>query len=1104
MSFYSLQNYTTYSILSGVMEPEVWVKRAKEIGYSSLGVCEKNNLASHIEFQKECKKNDIKPILGAEFNTTLDSQVKDSDKGADIRGSTLFYAKTQKGLENLISLNNYACKREGGFYYRPRICFESVKEFKDDLICVIPTVDGYSLKKDKLYEFYKLFKDDFYLGINPLLNEDSSFNKVNKEFASLPWNKVFTFNCHYPEEENHHLYKIVRRLDNSSTGQNKNLSRFVENGFLPSLEELESYWKENHSYLSEEVFNECLESLEVIEGQCDVEHPLGTYFMPEVDLETQTIEGDVKEFILQGFKENLCPDCDLESLEDFNQLREWKDCLPHEHISKGETLEENNLKTLDEYIDRIEYEYGIIEDMGFLDYFLVIRDLVKFADRENIERGPARGSAAGALISYLLDITKVDPLRHGLLFERFLNPDRQDLPDIDLDFEIERREEIKEYVEEKYGKEKVCSIGTFARLKVISAIKKVSAANAYGVPDNEGNIVSYNFQKLNSITANKHTTQTSRGEDELKELLDYPDFKKFYKKHRRWFDTVIMPLQETITHMGIHAAGVVVTKDELNKCIPCFEHGETRKPVSQFKDRHCEERGFPKLDILGVRNLDKIAYAKRLIKERHGVEVPDVKEIPLNDEQALKIFKDVKTEGVFQFLTWSQKNFLKILKPNIFEELTHGVAIIRPGPQAAGVDKDYVDTKNGDKQPTYEHEDLEPILKETLGFMIFQESMMEIVKQVGGLTGAQADHVRKACGKKLPEKMAKWESTFKEGGVENGHSKDLLNNLWEKIVAFAEYSFNKSHSVSYTLISYYQAYIKARWPVEYWSAVMQFAKEDDRSEENIMDYKHIVKRDGYGFIFPNIYGFSHRFEPDEKGEHIYWPLDRIHGIGPTSAAALIEDGRHSFESIEDMMEKCNARIVNKRIYEALIKAGFFNPLGKPWEVTKEYFKLRDEIQDYQNDIPYELDHKDMYKWTKLRNEAFKMIVEPWKEVAPFSKGCKAYPDESLNDVKDGTIVHVGGYVQELRNRKTKYKDDFATITLVDDGEEIRIQAWSEFWANEQLDIQGKRPRKGDLVEIIGEKDSFSFDDGKRTYHQVTLSSADPDLIKIVDFSEEDK
>lgn len=1112
MSFYSLQNYTTYSILSGVKTVDEWLDQCEDLGHNYFGVSEKNNLGSALKIQEECKDRDITPIIGEDFHVTEDSREKSGS--SDIECCLLLYAKNYDGFRNLVSLNNYANKRQdsgGGFYYKPRIDFDKIHEFSQDLSIVIPpilrNIDYFEQDEnfDHLYDLKSEFGDDFYMGVNPHHEATLSFS------LNYPWQKIFTFHCHYPERGQHELYETVRSIDKSSQKKHYNLDRSVNDAYLPFEEEARDRLREKveeSSHINadpQELWDECCQNLEKLgEKSEQYEIPTGEYYIPQVDLEADTVEEEMKRLVLEGFKDKLCSDIDLklEDFDNFEQLREWGNRKPEIQLRRGND-EVRELDTLDTYIDRIEHEFSVIKENDYLDYFLSVRELCKKSDREGWERGDGRGSAAGSLLCYILNITKVDPIYHDLLFERFLNPDRNDLPDIDLDFEQSKRENLKDFVRNKWGEDSVCNIGTYDRMKVTSAVKSVGKAHDWGIPDNNGDIVSYNYQKINGIVSNLHTTQTARGKDELEELVEYEQFSEFYERHSDWFGEYIMPLQDTITAQSVHAAGVVVTDEHLDRCLPAYEHAD-KGMVSQWEDSYCEKRGYVKFDILGLKNLDKVGYAKRLIKERHGDEVPELRDISFHDHSALAFFEDADTEGIFQFLTYSQKNFLQRLEPESFLEICHAVALVRPGPQQAGADDEYVEVANDRKDPTYDHPDLEPILGDTKGVLLLQEQIMKIVKKVGGLTGSEADYVRKACGKKDHEEMKKWEEVFKEGGLENGYDKDLLNLLWDKIKGFAEYGFNLAHSVSYASLAYYQAWIRARYPLEWWSAVMQFASDDKSNDENKYDYKHIVQGKGIDFIFPNVHGFSHRFEPAEDQNKIYWPLDAIHGIGEKSADKITEGGdRNSYEDMAEMMDK----FTNKKIYKALIKAQFFNPLYPPWEAIERFVELREE-HGYNDEVPYEMNHKDKFKWTKLRNEAYKMIVKPWKEIANFTDDVEAYKGDALSNVPENKIVVIGGIVDDIRNKKTRYGDDYAILRIKDDGERIKVMCWADFWANTELDKRGLRPRIGDLVQLIGAKAEWEPDDSDEVRHQVSLGNTkdddkpnlcDPEMIAKVGF-----
>lgn len=1065
-AFYSIQNYTTYSMLSGIKEPKEWVRRAKELGYTHLGICDKETLGGVIEFQKDCLAEGIKPIIGVEF-CVYSSTDKEKRKNATKHGSVLLYAKSEVGFLNLIAINNFAQDPEKGFYYRPRVDFDILHQLREGIVCVVPSTEGIGTKMDdgkvkpaelaRIVRLDEIFGEDLYIGVNPMLTEDSKHSVPNKTFASLEgFNFVYAFNCHYPCVEDKNLYSVVRTLDNGNI--KKNQDREVINGYLPSPVDVQMMLKRHG--IDRSLNEKCIKGLEEIAEKCDFLIKLGSYQMPKIVLETGTLEGDILKYIGDGFRDKLCPSAGYELLENFEQLDEYGGLYPHEHVAKGE--DPSTLRPLTEYVERVKFEFEVIRTMGFLDYFHIVRDICA----KNPDRGPARGSAAGSLLSYLLDITKVDPIRHELLFERFLNPSRKDLPDIDIDFSTRSVVEVEKYIEDRYGKNRVFPIITHSRLKIASGVKDVARAYNYTIPDNSGKIVSYDSWGLDRQVEVPYVRQTARGREELEERLQFDNFAKFYDRHSEWFEGVILPLQESIVNDGIHAAGTVIAFDDPDRCLPIQYNGTNKKFVTQWKDRHCEERGFPKFDLLTIKTLDVLNDAKTLIKERHGVDVPSIEQVPLDDQKALGIFKQIKTDGIFQFNTFSQKQYFEVLKPNSFEDLVAAVALVRPGPMMAGTHTDYADVKNGRRALHYDHPDLEPILKNTYGHLIYQESMMQIVQKIGGLTAAESEYVRKACGKKNLVEMKKWESTFKDRALETGrYDQDFLDTLWKKIEDFAEYSFNKSHALSYTLISYYQAYIKARWPLEFWSAVLRHSPNDVKKENSAFVVKHSAEEEGIEFVYPSIEHFAPDFEP--VGEKISWPLSRIKGLGVTTVREMCKDGRRSFKSIEEMVKTLDTKIVNKRAFNAMMCVGFFAPICKPWEAAGIYHGLRSEK------IPYELDHRNLFRWYKGKNEAYNMIVEPWKKIAPFHEKVQWYPGTSLNKVDDGTPVFVGGYISELRIKQTKNGKWFASATLIDDGEALRVYFWSEYWENEDLDRLRIRPAVGHLIELIGIKKSFN-------------------------------
>lgn len=1240
-SFFSVQNYTTYSMLSGVKEPKYWVDRATDLGYPALGICDKQTLAGLIEFQEACLAKSVQPILGCEFLVyEYAGPDKEARTAAKKIGHVLLYIKSEQGFKNLIYLNNFSHDPERGKFYRPRISLELLKQYSEGLVCITPSEGGVGTqneentlrltKMDQLIELSNIFREDFYIGLNPLLDSTSKYIYANEALVKVvdhgTFKGIYGFNAHYPISSEANLYDVLRVMDTGR--QPKNLPRQVVNGTMPDLSEVELRNRNINSYF-QTVHKLCMKSLSEVMEKCSYIIPTGIYHMPEIQLETESLEQDLIQFIGEGFKLKLCPEATFETLKSFDELEEYNDRYPHEHIFKGE--EPGTLNTLDVYLERLRYEYSVVEKMGFLDYFHIIHDIC----RHNQDRAPGRGSGSGSLLSYLLNITDVDPIRHGLIFERFLNQDRKDLPDIDLDFSSASVGITEEYVKNKYGTNRVAPIITYSRLKVASAVKDIARAYSYTIPANDGTFTNYDYSNLNRQIKVPYVKATARGEEELEERLQFTNFEEFYKKHSKWFIDVIMPLQECVVNDGIHAAGTIITHLDHDECLPLKHNSKNSVFVSQWKDKDCEKRGFPKLDFLTIDALDVINRARYLIKKRHGIDVPHRREIPLNDPGALAVFENVETDGIFQFNTYAQKNYLLKMKPKTFDDAVAAVALVRPGPMLEEIHTHFAEVKNGERALIYDHEDLIPILGNTYGFMIYQEQMMSIVREIGGLTGVEAEKVRRACGKKKIDEMNKWEETFKGGAVSRGYEAELAEKLWEKIVKFAEYSFNKcltgdtivdlpggsqisieqleedlsvafegegpsqllqiqfdqiirpgemvtvhkngvkpvwrlvlengfsvkstlnhrfltdkgyvelgdmfhdtyvivkgwrllsgpdhfdmemsqvfsieyvgeemtydvemadpchnfiangivshnSHAASYSLISYEQAYIKSRWPQEYWAASMNFSSTDIKKDNSAVNTKYQAVDEGIEFIYPNIFAFASDFEP--YGDHeIIWPLKRIKGLGTKAVESICEGDRSSFSSIEEMYESVNKRVVNKGVFNALITAGFFDPICKPWEAAAEYYRLRGE------EVPYEMAHKNLYRWYKLKNEAFNMIVTPWKDLAPFHEKVQRLQGVKLAEKKDGSKVFIGGYVEDLKIRQTKGGKWYAACKIVDDGESHDVKFWAPFWGNETLDIEGKRPKNGQVVELIGIKDSWN------DRHQVTIN--DPDsYVKIV-------
>lgn len=658
---------------------------------------------------------------------------------------------------------------------------------------------------------------------------------------------------------------------------------------------------------------------------------------------------------------------------------------------------------------------------------------------------------------------------------------------MDSDYSRRGRDVVMTTLYDGYGRERVCKIGTYSRLKIKSAIKDLARTMGYGILDNDGNIVQYEPFILNRIL-DLHVTATSRGEVELAELRTYQQFEEFYQKHSNWFTKYVMPLLEVIKSESIHAAGVVITQEEFIKLLPLNFRNDEEGQTTQWEMDDLDAAGYLKYDMLVIDALDVISDAKELIKKRHGVELPAIDEISTEDELTLQLFENVFTRGIFQYNTFSQMNFFYLLKPKSFDDLVASVALIRPGPMAADAHNLYAAIANGLADARYLLDDLKSILGNTHGLLVYQEQMMRAAVAIADFTGEESEALRKACGKKKIEEMRKWESEFVNRAVKKGHDQKAVEQLWSQIVEFAEYSFNLSHSVCYSLISFYQGYIKARYKTEYWCAVLSRAKKTSATGNSVYDLKAEAEREGIRFIFPSADGFASEFAIKDHLQ-IYWPLSVIKGVGDKALEHLTDnDNRFHFEDMEHFTKvvllkkqstdkngkKTQRQIVTSAVVKALVKAGFFNCWMKPQQAMESFNTIYANLSGKKKEeLDYEMANDDPFYWVNLRNEIFGCQVSSWKQSFPFDKDCHSYYSDELRDMPDGTRLLIGGQVTDMIFKRTKQGRSYAQFQIVDGAERYSIKAWSDYWEDENLDKTRTRPRNGDLLEILVEKKSWN-------------------------------
>jgi DNA polymerase III alpha subunit len=780
---YSLQNYTAYSRGFGTANIKDWAKAAKKLGYPALGVCDRTTLAGAPRLVKACREAGIKPLLGMDVYLHESDERDENNKPI---ARLLLFALNDDGYQRLVKLNNRSQDREGLFYFRPRVTMEALLGACKDVACVLPYNGGGKLStavfegsKGKfsgiVSQLHSMFETRFFIGCNPLENPEEIEALLDR--GTMPYDVVYSFNCTGPTTEAAEASRTLMSLM-------KEDKPICNNGGVYSLPTQALA----ESRLGEPALQKFDFGMKRLFDMVTDFFVVGDYKLPEPPV--PDLLAYMEQRLADGWRQKLDPT--VKPGTTLRQIAQDPDLdKKFSYLLEKAGDKYANKHTLKEYMDQLlNEEIPLIVSKKFLPYFYIIDDICAHIDRVGLDRGVGRGSGAGSIFNYLTNITQCDPLRHGLSFSRFLSSARTDLPDIDLDFSDIARREVHRYLASVYGRQRLLNIGTYNRMKVKSAVKALAAAAAYTITDNDGEEVPYDPYFLNQIL-DVHTTQTSRGQDELDEMLTNDRFMEFYAKHSRFFMTKVMPLLESITSNGMHAAGIVICLGDAMSELPVLYNSTLEGYVTQYEMDAVDDAGRPKLDLLVIEAVDVVTAAKQMLKDYEGITIPGVEEINLQDKQALLTFRNVQTHPIFQFGTWSQRRFLRPLAVDSFEELVAAVALVRPGPMQAGTDKLFIDIKHGREKRPDDHASISEVLSESHGLMIYQEQMMKLSQVMAGFTGEEAEKLRKACGKKKPEEMAKWEAHFKTGSRKRGYTEDVTNKMWSQIVEFASYSFNK-------------------------------------------------------------------------------------------------------------------------------------------------------------------------------------------------------------------------------------------------------------------------------------------------------------------------
>ena len=901
--FVHLHNHTFHSVLDGLTKIHDLVDKVKELGMEAAAVTDHGTMSGILDYYKTAKKAGIKPIIGIETYVATRSRF-DRDPGKDKQRFHLtVLAMNNTGFHNLMKLSTRANLE--GMYYKPRIDHDLLEELNEGLIVLSGCASGeigVALKEDDydrardIAKWYKsIFGDRYYLELQDHGHPKSNTHwdvqaKINEGLIKLSKElgieMVVTCDGHYLTHEYQDAHEILLCVGTGSyLSDEKRMSLKDFELHLTDPRDIIDHWGEK--------FPEVIRNTKKIADRCDVEIELGRILIPKYPLPDGENEHS---YLLRLTYQGLLQRYNGASKEEAEKLD------PDEIIPK----------LSDEVRERAEMELGVMGNMGYEGYFLIVQDFINWGKSQGIVFGPGRGSAAGSIVAYALNITDLDPLKYGLLFERFLNPDRISMPDIDVDIQDTRRDEVIEYCAKKYGEDHVSNIATFGKMfgrmavRDVARVLEVPYAESDRLaklvpPPNQGRHIPLSV----SIKEDADLRNEYENNPTAKEVLDYA-----------------IQLEGTIRSHGVHACGVVIAPDTLANYIP-LEMAQKGVVATQFPMGEVEELGLLKMDFLGLSNLTIINNAMRIIRKAYKKEI-NLSELPLDDEKTYELFQRGDTTGVFQLESAGMKRYLRGLKPTTFEDIIAMVALYRPGPMQF-IDS-FIRRKHGEEEITYLHSGMKNSLKNTYGILVYQEQFMQISKEWCGFTGGQADTLRKAVGKKKIDLMKKVKPEFVEGAVKvGGATKEIAETFWTQLEEFANYCFNKSHAACYGLIAYWTAYLKAHYPDAFMAALMTSDHDDtDRLAIEITECKHM----GISVLSPDVNESFVEFAVVPNENKIRFGMSAVKGVGVGAVEEVLrarEDG--PFTSVEDFARRVSTSKFNRKAWESLIKSGAFDDMG---------------------------------------------------------------------------------------------------------------------------------------------------------------------------------
>ena len=967
VNFTHLHVHTEYSLLDGSNKINEYVSRVKELGMKSAAITDHGVMFGCIDFYKAAKAAGIKPILGCEVYVAPGSRFdKEKGKEEDRYYHLVLLAETQEGYQNLIKIVSYGFV--DGFYYKPRVDMELLEQYHEGIIALSACLAGevarnlargfYEEGKEAALRYEKIFgKGNFFLELQD--HGIPEQRQVNHELIRMSSETgielVATNDVHYTYSSDAEAHDILLCVQTGKSLKDENRMRY-EGGqyYVKSEEEMRRLFP---------YAPEAIENTGKIAERCNVEIEFGVTKLPKFDV------------------------------PDGYTAWEYLNKLCFEGLDKRYTDNKEELKK------RLNYELGVIKDMGYVDYFLIVWDFIRYAREQGIMVGPGRGSAAGSLVSYTLGITKLDPIKYDLLFERFLNPERVSMPDIDVDFCFERRQEVIDYVVEKYGKDQVVQIVTFGTMAARGVIKDVG--RVMDVPYVQCDTIAKMIPQELNITIDK----AMKANPELKKIYETDEtVRKLIDMSRR--------LEGLPRHTSMHAAGVVISQKPVMEYVP-LSRGSDGSLVTQFTMTTLEELGLLKMDFLGLRTLTVIQNAEKLVRRDKGIEL-DMDKIDYEDKKVYGMLGAGKTEGVFQLESTGMKNFMKELKPGNLEDIIAGLSLYRPGPM--DFIPQYIKGKNNPDEIHYDCPELEPILKATYGCIVYQEQVMQIVRSLGGYTLGRSDLVRRAMSKKKASVMEKERQNFVYGNEEEGvpgciHrgiSEKTANKIYDDMIDFAKYAFNKSHAAAYAVVSYQTAFLKYYYPVEYMAALMTSVIHNP---SKVAEYILSSRKMQIEILPPDINFGESEFSADHGA--IRYGLSAIKSLGAPMIRAIVEERNENgkYQSLRDFIERMSGRELNKRAIENLIKAGALDQVaGNRRQKLMVYAEIVDAVnQEKKNAMTGQMSLFDLI--SDEEKEAYEIQMP---KVEEYSK------EELLSFEKEVLGVYISGHpLEEYEERWRK-------------------------------------------------------------------------------------